>query len=85
VRTQDDGVRREDLEVWMEFLDHPSAAAKCGPNRQLGREPIYIEKMQFVGRTPYAVGKEEDIALQPGHLLAGVLEAGSRVAHIGFL
>jgi hypothetical protein len=85
VRTQDDGVRGKDLKVWIKFLDHPSATAKHGGAERAAEtgEPIYIEKMQFVGRTSYAVGEEEDIALRPGRLPAGVLEAGPRVAHIG--
>ena len=55
---------------------------KVGYNRRLG--PPYVEKVQLVGLAADAVGEEQEIALQPGHLLGRILETNAGARHDGY-
>lgn len=43
----------------------------------------YVEEVQLVGFAANAVGEQEEIALQPGHLLRGILETDTGARHDG--
>lgn len=45
----------------------------------------YIEQVKFVGLGANGVGKQQQVALQPRHLLAGILEADTGTRHDDFV
>jgi hypothetical protein len=79
---EDDGVRGEDGEVGVIFLEAWLDGVKVP--RRLRGVVAYVDEMELIGRRSNAVGEEQHIAGEPGDLGGWALVAGSWcfIAHV---